>query len=280
MNGKYYIGKKVSSFEAYHPEDPITGVQLTVDQSNAYFAGDMDGNVWEMQCPYGTQQMANNILASLRGQVYKGFEAQDAVLPPQAELGDGITVNGLYSVLGYRKVDFGPGHFSTVSAPGNNEPDEEYKYLGQKDRDEQYRRADTYSYIEKTSEEIKLGVKNDLEQQSTEFSIELGKVQTTIEDRINGLSTSITADLDGIRTRVEKTEKGIDTINTSISEIEQTADRISTRVEKTEKGIEGLTTSVSTIEQTAEKISTRVEKTEQGIDGLTTDVSEIEQYSS
>lgn len=279
MNGKYFVGKKVSSFEAYHPEDPITGVRLTVDQSNAYFAGDMDGNVWEMHCPYGTQQMANNILSSLRGQVYKGFEAQDAVLSPEAELGDGITINGLYSVLGYRKVDFGPGHFSTVSAPGDNEPDEEYKYLGQKDRDEQYSRADTYSYIEKTSEEIKLGVKNDLEQQSTEFSIELGKVQTTIEDRINGLSTSITADLDGIRTRVEKTENGIDTINTSISEIEQTADRISTRVEKTEQGIEGLTTSVSTIEQTAEKISTRVEKTEQGIDGLTTDVSEIEQYA-
>ena len=196
MNGKYYIGKKVSSFEAYHPEDPITGVRLTVDQSNAYFAGDMDGNVWEMHCPYGTQQMADNILASLRGQVYKGFEAQDAVLSPEAELGDGITVNGLYTSLGYRKVEFGPGHFSTVSAPGNNEPDEEYKYLGQKDRDEQYKRADTYSYIEKTSEEIKLGVRNDMDKQSAEFTVQLGKIEASLQDEINDLSADVTLKYD------------------------------------------------------------------------------------
>ena len=196
MNGKYFVGKKVSSFEAYHPEDPITGVRLTVDQSNAYFAGDMDGNVWEMHCPYGTQQMADNILASLRGQVYKGFEAQDAVLSPEAELGDGITVNGLYTSLGYRKVEFGPGHFSTVSAPGTNEPDEEYKYIGQKDRDEQYSRADTYSYIEKTSEEIKLGVRNDMDKQSAEFTVQLGKIEASLRDEINDLSADMTLKYD------------------------------------------------------------------------------------
>lgn len=267
MNGKYFVGKKVSSFEAYHPEDPITGVRLTVDQSNAYFAGDMDGNVWEMHCPYGTQQMADNILSSLRGQVYKGFEAQDAALSPEAELGDGITVNGLYTSLGYRKVEFGPGHFSTVSAPGNNEPDEEYKYLGQKDRDEQYSRADTYSYIEKTSEEIKLGVKNDMEKQSADFTVQLGNVQASLKDDINGVSSDLTLKYDNLSAHFEDSQKqqtadfnaGLDGLKFNLEDqlksqkttFEADLAGIRTRVEDTEKG-------VSTLEQTATSITSMV----------------------
>ena len=280
MNGKYFVGKKVSSFEAYHPEDPITGVRLTVDQSNAYFAGDMDGNVWEMHCPYGTQQMADNILASLRGQVYKGFEAQDAALSPEAELGDGITVNGLYTSLGYRKVEFGPGHFSTVSAPGNNEPDEEYKYLGQKDRDDQYKQAGTYSYIEKTSEEIKMGVKNDLDglsaeltltisdlsahfedsqkQQTADFNAGLDGLKFNLEDQISKQAVSFEADLKGIRTRVTDAEG-------NISSLEQTAKSLRSDLTSAEGDI-------SSLEQTAKSLRSDITSA-QG------DISSVEQYA-
>lgn len=280
MNGKYFVGKKVSSFEAYHPEGPITGVRLTVDQSNAYFAGDMDGNVWEMHCPYGTQQMADNILASLRGQVYKGFEAQDAVLSPEAELGDGITVNGLYTSLGYRKVEFGPGHFSTVSAPGENEPDEEYKYLGKKDRDDQYKQAGTYSYIEKTSEEIKMGVKNDLDglsaeltltisdlsahfedsqkQQTADFNAGLDGLKFNLEDQISKQAVSFEADLKGIRTRVTDAEGDISTL-------EQTAKSLRSDLTSAEGDI-------SSLEQTAKSLRSDITSA-QG------DISSVEQYA-
>lgn len=158
MNGKQYVGRNASTFESYKPNSPVTGVRLLVDDENEYVAGDTEGNVWELTCPYGTQAMANNILASLSGKIYKGFEADNAVLTPSAELGDGVTVNGLYTMLAYRKVEFGPGHMSTIAAPGDNEPDEEYKYTPRKDRDVNRKLAQTRSLITKSAEEIRLAI--------------------------------------------------------------------------------------------------------------------------
>lgn len=128
MNGKHYLGQAVSSFERYSDVGPITGVQLLVDQNTEYSAGDSSGYVLTMQCTYGTQEMANNILLSVYQKQYKGFQASGAMLPPDAELGDAVTVCGVYSFLAYRKVEFGPGHMSEISAPGEKEISHEYQY--------------------------------------------------------------------------------------------------------------------------------------------------------
>lgn len=128
MNGKHYLGQAVSSFERYSDVGPITGVQLLVDQNTEYSAGDSSGYVLTLQCTYGTQDMANNILLSVYQKQYKGFQASGAMLPPEAELGDAVTVCGVYSFLAYRKVEFGPGHMSEISAPGEKEISHEYQY--------------------------------------------------------------------------------------------------------------------------------------------------------
>lgn len=130
MNGRHYLGQRVSSFERYSDVGPITGVQLLVDQNTEYTAGDSSGYVLTVQCSFGTQEIANNILFSIYQKEYKGFQASGAPLPPDAELGDAITVCGVYSFLAYRKVEFGPGHFSEVSAPGEKEISHEFQYVG------------------------------------------------------------------------------------------------------------------------------------------------------
>lgn len=128
MNGRHYLGQAVSDFERYSDVGPITGVQLLVDQNTEYTAGDSSGYVLTVQCTFGTQEIANNILFSIYQKEYKGFQAVGAMLPPSAELGDAVTVCGVYSMLAYRKVEFGPGHMAEISAPGEKEISHEYQY--------------------------------------------------------------------------------------------------------------------------------------------------------
>lgn len=158
MNGKQYIGKRVSSFERLTDSQSYTGVAVVVDDEHEYLAGDQSGNVLEVECPYGTQAMANNILASIRGNFFHGYQAADAALDPAAELGDGVTVNGIYSVLAKRTLDFGPGAFSDISAPVDTELEHEFKYKSQQQRKTDRKIAETRSLIEKSSEEIRLAV--------------------------------------------------------------------------------------------------------------------------
>lgn len=181
MNGKYFVGKMASSFESYNPDSPITGIRLFLDDENKFEAGDMDGNVWEMENPYATQEMADNILQSIQGNIYKGYEATAAVLAPEAELGDGITIGGLYSVLAYRKVKFGPGHMSDISAPGDDEPDEEYNYVPKKERDTNRKLAQINSRITKTADEIRLEIENEVEGLSSSFSTKLNEISGRVE---------------------------------------------------------------------------------------------------
>lgn len=158
MNNKHYVGKRISSFELYNDIGPITGVALLLDDENELLAGDDSGYMIEVNCPYGTQAIANDILAKLQGKTYKGFRGENAVLDPAAELGDGISANGMYSMLAHRNVTFGPGHMSDISAPGESTPEHEYKWTDPKERAFKRKLAQTQSMISKTAEEIRLEI--------------------------------------------------------------------------------------------------------------------------
>lgn len=158
MNGKHYIGKRASSIELYDEIGPITGVALIVDNKNECFAGDESGYVLTAECPYANDRMAANALSKVQGKTYLGYHSTDAVLPVDAELGDGVTVGSIYSMLAYRKVSFGPGHMSEISAPGENEIDHEYPYISGTRRETDRKIAQTQSLITKTAEEIQLRI--------------------------------------------------------------------------------------------------------------------------
>ena len=74
--------------------EPVSKIILMVDDDNAYVAGDDTGRTMTVTCPYGTQEMANNILAALSAYTYRPVQATEALLDPAAELGDGLTAGG------------------------------------------------------------------------------------------------------------------------------------------------------------------------------------------
>lgn len=154
--------------------DPVSQIVLMVDSENAYTAGDNSGTVLEVICPYGTQTMANRLLGQLGGYVYRPFSAGNALLDPASELGDAVTVGGVYSVLAYREQRFDGLMTSDIAAPGEQEIESEYPYQTA-EMQLNYKIAQTRSLIEKTSEEIRLSVEG-LDGKVTALSVTLDGV--------------------------------------------------------------------------------------------------------
>src|SRR5699024_5109772 len=153
--------------------------------------------VIEQDCPYATQEMANSLLATLQGYSYQGLEANGAKVSPIAELGDGITVNGLYTQLAYQNIRFSTGEVMDVAAPGSDETLHEYKTEGETTKQFTHQIAETRSLISKTSEEILLQVENELEGLSSSFSVQLQQIQSQVTG-LNGQVSSITQKVDNI----------------------------------------------------------------------------------
>lgn len=158
MNNKFYIGDRAASFEAYNEIGPITSVSVIVDDDTEYLSGSKDGFVLEVNCPYGTQQMANDILTRVNGKTYKGYRADGAELDPSAELGDGITIRGLYSMLAFRSASFGPEHMSEIAAPGEGDVGHEFPYITETERKIRQSQATVNEWLQKQDIDMKAAI--------------------------------------------------------------------------------------------------------------------------
>ena len=99
MSDKIFLGSNVGELETGDMPANITRVNLSVDSDHYYTAGDDTGRAIEVTCPWGSQEMANSILASVSGKTYQPYTATDALLDPAAEIGDDVTIGGAFSVM-------------------------------------------------------------------------------------------------------------------------------------------------------------------------------------
>ena len=197
MSDKVFLGTRMAQLDTSPALAPVSKVILAVDSENAYIAGDDTGRTIEVTCPYGTQEMANNILAALSSYTYTPAMAQDAILDPAAEIGDGLTMGGVYTVLAQSTLTFDGLMTSDAGAPGQAEQESEYKYQSPVIADINWQLAQTRSLISKTSEEILLKVENELEGLSSSFSVQLQQIQSQVTG-LNGQVSSITQKVDNI----------------------------------------------------------------------------------
>ena len=184
LSEKFFVGLDITGFEDTGKYRPISRVTLMVDDSNAITAGDDSGLEITATCPHATQEMVNALLSQLQGYQYQSFTADAANLDPSAELGDGVTVSGVYSTLS-RLDDDGEG-FPDISAPGEVALEEEYPAAGPMTQEFNRQIAQTRSLISKTSEEILLQV-DDLGDQVSSISTKLDSITLTVQ---NGSTSS------------------------------------------------------------------------------------------
>lgn len=161
--GKVFVGSRVSDLDTNAPPARISRVDLVVDGERMYTAGDDTGRTIEKTCPWATQAMAERVLARVREVDYRPFSAADAMLDPAAELGDGITVGGVYSVLAREAVTFDGLYSADAAAPGGDEVEDEYPYKSRARRQSDRELARIRSSITKTADRITLLVENEVE---------------------------------------------------------------------------------------------------------------------
>ena len=158
MSDKVYLGQNASDLDYDEKAPKISRVNLAVDIDHIYTSGDDTGRTLEVSCPWGSQAMADSILSKVSGIEYQPYEARDALLDPATEIGDGITLGGVYSVLAQSYVSLDKQCAANISAPYTDEIDDEYPYKTPEQRKTERQLAQTRSLITKNAEEIKLEV--------------------------------------------------------------------------------------------------------------------------
>ena len=149
------------SFDKAEQFDGFSKVVIIVSDEIEYSAGTETGRTLTLNCPWGTQEVANNILESIKGFQYQPMTAEDALVDPSVEIGDGISANGVYSGVYSLETKFNSNLPASVSAPSDEELYEEH------------------TYIPKTEREV---TRKFLDFQS-QFRIQDGKISAEVEER-------------------------------------------------------------------------------------------------
>lgn len=138
LSGKIFVGNSASSLTEADKLQPYSKVTVT-DGTNSYTSGDDTGRELTVNVPLlpsiKGDTLAANILAAVKNYRYQPYEAADALLDPAAELGDGVTVGGIYGGIHAKTTTFSRLFRATVSAPAEEEIDNEYPYLSAQERD-------------------------------------------------------------------------------------------------------------------------------------------------
>ena len=228
MSDKYYVGGDITSFSDNGKYKPISRVTLLVDDENSLTAGDDTGMEVIASCPHATQPMVSALLQTMKGYQYQAYEAGAANIDPAAELGDGVTVGGIYSPLS-KLSDDGRG-YACISSPGEAEMEDEYPAEGYITQEFNRKIAETRSTITKTSEEIMLKVKG-VDGRVTSLSTSIDGIEANISS-LNGSITNIKADINGLRTTVSGKIDG----SIAQSMIDQSIDKITLSVSSSSSG--------------------------------------------
>ena len=122
------LQRRVSEVNVSPQFQNYSKVIIHVSDETSYEVGNDTGRTLEITNPFGTQAMAENILASLSGYQYQPYTADGALLDPAAEVGDAVNVRGAYGGIFTREKVFGRLMKANVSAPQDEEINHEYQY--------------------------------------------------------------------------------------------------------------------------------------------------------
>lgn len=179
---KVYLGRSIAEFSPGIASKPISKVELLNENGDVVgVSGSDTGRTLTALQPDGTNAMAAAILAKVSGYKHVGYEGSKALLDPAVELGDAVTVDGLYVPLIALDMTFDPLLTPDISAPDADELDDEYPYKSPTQRQIERNTAKTRSLITKTSEEINLKVEG------------LDGRVSDVTQTVDGISLSVTS---------------------------------------------------------------------------------------
>lgn len=220
---KTYIGLSLSELTPGLESKPVTGVRLLDTNGDITGeAGNETGRVIEALHQDGTNDMAAAILAKVTGMVYRPYDGQGAILDPSAELGDGVTVGGMYSILASTDVYFDSLCATGIGAGGDDEIDEEYPYKSPMERQIERNYAETRSLITKSNEQILLQVDNKMQGLSSSIDVKLDSITSTVTG-LSGDVNSLSGNVSSLSQSVSTISQKVDSISLSVSNYESSS---------------------------------------------------------
>lgn len=181
------IRKSMTTFDTAAQFDGYSKVVLLVSDEIQYSAGSDTGRTLTINCPWGNQKIADNILKSIQGFQYQPLTAEGALVDPSAEIGDGINANGVYSGIYSMDLQFDSLLPAKVSAPADEELYEEHTYVPKTDR------LITRKFLAV----------------DTQFRIQEGKISAEVEERKSDIKTvkaTLDVQADRITAKINKND--------------------------------------------------------------------------
>lgn len=201
----HYVGQDITKGFDKGKFLPISRVTLYLSDDQVYTAGDDSGTELTGRCLYANQAIVEYVYNAVKGFVYQMYEADDANIDLSFELGDGVSVDGMVSIIADVSDD-GSG-FVTISAPGETESVEEYPVGVQSSytqRNTNREIAKTRSEIKKSNEELVLLVEDEVKGAKAEFKETVDSISISVsETQSDGTHSyaEISLTVDGITKR-------------------------------------------------------------------------------
>lgn len=129
-----FLGNRASNVDVSPTFDTYSKVIIHISDEQAIEVGNNTGRVLEIDNPFGTRQMAQDILNRLNGYQYQPYTADGALLNPASEIGDTISASTAYGMIFTRNRQFGRLMKADVSAPCDEEINHEYAFESPEER--------------------------------------------------------------------------------------------------------------------------------------------------
>lgn len=235
-----FLGANAASFERKGESQAISKITLVVDEENFYSAGDDTGYELTADCPWATQAMADALLTAMRGKTITAYAAGSALLDISAELGDGITVNGVYSEIGKMDITCDLMDTADVSSDVAGDVEQEYATVGS---------------LTQTVNRVRKSV--------TELIVEAGQITAHITDVQKELESQITLTAESLTSQITDTKNGLE------SQIQQTTTSLTSTITDTKNDLE------SQIQQTSSSLTSQIRDAEDNISSIEQKVDNI-----
>lgn len=155
MSDYVFLGNKASNVDVSPAFDTYSKVIIHISDDSAIEVGNDTGRTLEFDNPFGTQQMAEDLLQKLNGYNYQPYQISEALLNPASEIGDTISASSAYGVIFTRNKQFGRLMKTDVSAPHDEEINHEYQFETAQEREFNRITGDLRASIVLTNEEIR-----------------------------------------------------------------------------------------------------------------------------
>ena len=167
------LGRRVTEINVSPQFDNYSKVIIHVSDETTYESGNDTGRTLEIDNPFGTQAMADNILQSLTGYQYQPSDVTGALLDPAAEMGDAVNARGTYFGIYARERTFGRLMKADVSAPHDEEINHEYQFESPERREFKRSLDDVKASLIIANDNIEAKVSQESPEGQTSFSWKL-----------------------------------------------------------------------------------------------------------